>query len=123
MLNDVRLRLESFGYTALDADSWVLGFLVEKVTKHILTACNLSEIPEGLHAVAVDMAVGEFLLAKKGSGQLRDFDVEAAVKKISLGDSSVSFDTGEEAITLDDFIMHMTESGKSQLATFRRLPW
>jgi len=123
MLGDVKRRLKSLGYKVEKGDDWVLDFLVDKVSQHIKTACNLSEVPEGLHAVAVDMVVGEFLLMKKGSGQLSGLDVEAAVKKISLGDASVSFGGGDEAVTLDGLILHLMESGKSQLSAFRRFAW
>ena len=35
MLDDVKKRLESFGYIVTDADAWVLDFIIKKVENHI----------------------------------------------------------------------------------------
>ena len=65
MLDDVKKRLESFGYIVTDADAWVLDFIIKKVENHIKNQCNTSTVPEGLYEIAVDMAVGEFYLVKR----------------------------------------------------------
>jgi len=126
MLEDVTNRLASFGYAVTETDSWMLGFIIQKVENHIKNQCNTSTIPEGLHEIAVDMVVGEFLLGKKSIGQLTGFDLDAAVKSIQEGDTNVTFALGEGSKTpegrldaLIGFLMH----GEADFASYRCIKW
>ena len=65
MLDMVKARLQSFGYEIKDGDETILNFCIQKVESSIKNDCNVSSIPDGLVCIAVDMAVGEFLTAKK----------------------------------------------------------
>ncbi len=123
MYEDVIQRLQSLGYNVLDSDVWLINFAIDKVTWTIKNECNIPEIPDGLRYVAVDMACGEFLFAKKGSGQELNFDVEAAVKTIKEGDTQITYGVADNAITLDGFITALKSSGMSQLVTYRRFVW
>jgi hypothetical protein len=69
------------------------------------------------------MVCGGFLKMKKGTGQLSGFDVEAAVKQISEGDTSVTYAVTDSSITLDGFIDGLINGGKPRFAAFRRLLW
>ena len=130
MRDDIILRLASLGYTFdEDKDGWVIGFIIDKVTNQIKNETNLSEIPEGLYQIAVDMACGEFLKAKKASGDLGGFEIDldsAMLKQKSQGDTSFSFavdkmQSAEER--LDTVIDHLLNYGKPQFLAFRRLKW
>ena len=130
MKEDIIKRLASLGYKFNeDKDGWVFGFIIGKVTNLIKNEANISEIPEELHHVAVDMACGEFLKAKKASGDLGDFVVDlnsAALKQKVQGDTSFSFavdkiQSAEER--LEAVIDHLLNYGKPQFATFRRFLW
>lgn len=127
MLDDVVKRLESLGYTATEADTWVLGFIIEKVENHIKNDCNVSEVPDGLHQIAVDMAVGEFLFQKKSTGQLTGFDMEAVVKQVQEGDTSVTYAIGEGSSTpeqrFDSLVHYLMNYGKGSFASYRRIKW
>lgn len=127
MLDDVKKRLESFGYIVTDADAWVLDFIIKKVENHIKNQCNTSTVPEELHEIAVDMVVGEFLLNKKSRGQLEGFDLEAAVKQIHEGDTSVTFAIGDGSKTpeerLDELILYLMNYGKGKFAAYRCIKW
>ena len=123
MYEDVVERLQSLGYTVTNDDEWLIGFTIEKVTWAIKNTCNISQIPEGLKYIAVDMVCGEFLSAKKGSGQLTGFDTEEAVKQIKEGDTTITYAIGDGVITLDDLISHLINYGRSQLITYRRFVW
>ena len=127
MLDDVKKRLESFGYIVTDADGWVLDFIIKKVENHIKNQCNTSTVPEELHEIAVDMVVGEFLLNKKSRGQLEGFDLEAAVKQIHEGDTSVTFAIGDGSKTpeerLDELILYLMNYGKEKFAAYRCIKW
>lgn len=124
MIEDVTKRLLSYGYPVTADDSWVLNFIILKTENHIKNQCNTSVVPEGLHEVAVDMVVGEFMQGKKSSiGQLTGINLEAIVKSIQEGDSKVEF-TGElspeqRLESLIAYLMH----GNMNFATYRRIKW
>ena len=124
MLEDVTKRLESFGYEVIEDDTWVLEFIIQKVENYIKNNCNIDTIPEELHQIAVDMSVGEFLLNKKSTGQLTGIDLEAAIKQIQEGDTTVAFaidSTPEER--LDNLISHLLNYGKGSFASYRCIKW
>ena len=127
MLEDVKERLASFGYQVTEVDSWMLTFLIKKVENHIKNTCNVSSIPEGLGNVAIDMGVGEFLLNKKSIGGLTGFDLEAAVKQIQEGDTSITYAIGEGDLTperrLDALIAYLMNNGKNELISYRCIKW
>jgi hypothetical protein len=126
MLDDVIERLASFGYTVTEADSWVLTFVIEKVENHIKNSCNISSIPEGLHQMAVDMVVGEFLMGKKASGQLDESEImnSEAVTSIKLGDTQVNFgDDRTASQQLDSLIAFLMKGYEADLASYRKMAW
>lgn len=126
---DVGKLLESFGYTLQDGDDWLLGFCIQKVENSIKNECNVSSVPDGLKKVTSQMVVGEFLFSKKGIGQLQglNIDIDAAVKQIQEGDTSVTFAFGDGSMTpekrLDLLIAFLMQNGKSQFVHYRRLRW
>lgn len=85
--------------------------------------------PEGLENIAVSMAAGFFLAAKKAAGQLNleGVDLDAAVKQIQEGDTSVTFAAGEGSQTpeqrLDSLIDRLTAGREKELVRYRRLIW
>jgi len=126
MLDDVKKRLADFGYTATDEDGWVLEFVIGKVENHIKNQCNTQTIPEGLYKIAMDMAVGEFLLCKKNTGKLSGFDLDAAVSSISEGDVSITYAIGNGSLTpeerldkLIDYLIHP----RADFIAYRCLKW
>lgn len=125
----VKKRLESFGYEVKVSDEFALTFCVEKVRSSIENEINWNDVPEGLEHIAVDMAVGEFLLSKKtfAPDDLDGFDLSGAVKQLREGDTDVTFATGEGASTdeqrLSDFINYLLNYGTPQFSCFRRVRW
>jgi len=127
---DIVKRLTSLGYTFnADKDGWVIGFVIDKVTNLIKNETNLAEIPEGLYQIAVDMICGEFLKAKKASGDLGGFVIDlntAALQKESQGDTSFSWavdKTQSAEERLDALIEHLLNYGRPQFLRFRRFLW
>ena len=126
---DVGKLLQSFGYELQDGDDWLLGFCIQKVENNIKNECNVSSVPCGLKKVAAQMVVGEFLFSKKGIGQLTglEIDIDAAVKQIQEGDTSVTFAFGDGSSTpekrLDLLIAFLMQNGKEQFVHYRRLRW
>lgn len=110
-------------------DEFALTFCVEKVRSTIKNEINWNDVPEGLEHIAVDMAVGEFLLSKKtfAPDDLTGFDLEYAVKQIQTGDTNTVFATGEGSMTpeqrLTSFINYLLSYGKAEFNSFRRIRW
>lgn len=128
MLEKAKERLQSFGYVFSD-DEILLNFIVQKVTDSIKNDCNVSEIPEGLTNIAVDIAAGEFLMAKKtfSPESIAGLDLDFSIKQIQTGDTNTVFTTGEGSLTdeqrLNNFLNYLTTYGKEQFSCYRRLRW
>jgi len=123
-LDDFIRRLQSLGYEFDKYDAWLLSYLKAKVEQEIKTFCNLPEVPEELYRVEVDRVCGEFLMARKTTGELRGIGAAGLLKSITEGDTSLTYAVADgEAITLDGVIRLLVDAGKTQLISFRRLRW
>ena len=122
-------RLTAIGYEVKESDTFSLTFCVEKVRSTIKNDTNLQDVPEGLGHVAIDMAVGEFLLGKKtfAPDDITGLDLTGVVKDIKEGDTTISFGTGESTQTpeqrLTTYINYLLTYGKVEFSSFRRLKW
>ena len=127
MLEQVKERLQSFGYELQEGDEFSLNFCVQKVENTIKNDCSVPAIPDGLRNIAVDMAVGEFLTAKKtfSPNSIAGLDFEAAVKQIQTGDTNTVFAVGEGSLTaeqrLDNLLGHLLTYGREQFSCYRRI--
>jgi hypothetical protein len=127
--NDVKSRLTSFGYSILAEDDAMIGFCIEKVANTIKNDCNITDIPDGLYQIAIDMVCGEFLLSKKtfAPADIAGLDLDYAVKSIQRGDINTSFAVGSGSMTpeqrLDAFINYLLTYGICQFSSFRRFRW
>ncbi len=125
----VRERLKSFGYEVKADDEFALTFCVEKIRNIIKNEINWIDVPEDLGHIAIDMAVGEFLLSKKtfAPDDLTGFDLDYAVKQIQTGDTNTVFATGTASMTpeqrLTSFINYLLSYGKAEFNSFRRIRW
>lgn len=125
----VKERLKTLGYEeAGEGDTASLAFCVDKVKSSIRNKIHQSRIPPGLEHAAVDMAAGEFLLAKKtfAPDSLAGLDLGVAVKQIQTGDTNTTFAIGEGSSTpeqrLDGFISRLL-AREEELLHYRRLKW
>lgn len=126
LIEAVLNRLDSFGYEVTESEAWAVGFAMQKAANTIRNECNVNDIPEGLTQVYVDMACGDFLYAKKQTGQLTlgDLDLSGAVTSIKEGDTQVSFDAaGSDSDKLDSFLNALMNGGKDELVCYRRIRW
>lgn len=130
MIIKVRERLVDFGQHLTNLDSALISFSTKKAEDTIKNDCNLSEIPDGLMNIAVDMAVGEFLLAKKtfAPNEINNLDLTSpAVKQLQIGDTSTTFAIGSGSMTdeqrMDCLINHLLTSGREQFSCYRKLRW
>lgn len=112
-------RLVTFGYTATEGDTFLIEFLITKITNHIKNYCNILEIPVELEAKAIDMICGEILISKASSGEL---NIEAAVSSIKEGDTQVSFNSnGDLKSQFVNYVQSLTND--KDLNRFRRIVW
>lgn len=130
MLVGLEERLGSLGYTVTEADAFALGFVSDKVEKKVIDDCGIYDpieqklkIPDELHEVTVDMAAGEFLMTKKNIGQLEGFDVDGAIKTISEGDTSVTYQGQTAEQKFDTLVGFLMASGQSRLIDHRKIKW
>lgn len=129
MLEKVKERLQSFGYTLKDGDEAILTFSIQKVENTIKNDCNVPSIPDGLENIAIDMVVGEFLTAKKtfSPDDITGLDLDYAVKQIQEGDTNTVFATGEGCLTaeqrLNAFLNYLLTYGRDEFSCYRRLRW
>lgn len=129
MLERIKERLQSLGYTVKDSDDIAINFAMQKVENTIKNDCNISDIPDGLMNIAIDMVVGEFLMSKKtfAPNDLLKFNLDAAIKQIQEGDTNISFAVGEGSKTdeqrLDSFIDYLLNYGRDEFITYRRFRW
>lgn len=129
MLEKVKERLQSFGYTLKDGDEVILNFSIRKVENTIKNDCNVSSIPDGLVNIAVDMAIGEFLTAKKtfSPNDIAGLDLDFAVKQIQTGDTNTVFATGESSLTpeqrLNAFVSYLLTYGRDEFSCYRKIRW
>ena len=128
MLDDAIALLDALNVTGA-ADDPLLPYMVNSVTERVKNETNQPEIPEGLHHVAVELVVGEYLTFKKGAGQLEidGLDLEAAVKQIQEGDTNTVFAIGDGSQTpeqrLDTLIARLTRDRTRDFIRFRRIQW
>lgn len=128
MREDVVALLDAFGVTGA-ADDPFIPYLINSVTERVKNETNQPEIPDGLHYVAVELVVGEYLTFKKNAGQLdmNGLDFEAAIKQIQEGDTNTVFAIGEGSLTpeqrLELLIARLTRDRTREFIRYRRLVW
>lgn len=126
MRDQVVELLAALGVTGA-GDEVLLDLVLTTVLQRIMNLTNLSTVPDGLEPMAVQMAAGEYLNLKKGSGQLEGFDLEAAIKQIQEGDTATTFAIGEGSSTpeqrLNSLIDVLINGRMAEIYRFRRLVW
>ena len=128
MLEDVTALLEALGVTGADGDP-LLPYMINSVTERVKNETNQPEIPDGLHYVAVELVVGEYLAFKKNAGQLDvdGLDLEAAVKQIQEGDTNTVFSVGDGSYTpeqrLNSLIDFLINGRIGEIYRYRKMVW
>ena len=126
LTESVLKRLDSLGYEATENDVFAIGFSVQKVENSIKNDCNVSEIPEGLTNIAVDMVCGEVLSVKYRTGQLEltSLDLDGAIASVTVGGASVSFDNDTSDVgKFNALISLLTNGGRGEFTCYRSIKW
>ena len=119
-------RLVFLGYKSNLADAWAISFAIQKVENQIKNSCNILKIPDGLLHIAADRICGEFLFAKKQSGQLdiSGLDFKSAISSIKEGDTDVSFDNSiSDEVKFNQLLNYLMTVGEGDFVCYRRLKW
>ena len=119
-------RLDSFGYEPTENDVFCIVFSVQTVEKSIKNQCNVTEVPEGLTNVAVDMVCGEVLgaLYRTGKLQLESLDLDGALASVNVGGASVSFDNNtSDSTKFTTLIQFLQNRGRGEFACYRTIKW
>lgn len=124
MFEQVVARLESLGYEVTEDDTLALNFAIQKADNYVKHFCNISEIPECLEHVVVDISSGEFLMAKNSCGNLTSIQIEQTVKQIQDGDSLVEYASSVDKNTVfNDYLDRMINGYNNELIAHRKLRW
>ena len=129
MLGKAKKRLKSFGYIFKNSDKSILIFSIQKAENTVKNDCNISEIPDRLINIVIDMAIGEFLKVKKtfAPDDITGLDLDYAVKQIQTGDTNTVFATGDGNLTaeqrLDNFINYLLTYGRDEFSCYRKIRW
>lgn len=131
-IETIKKRLKSLGYIYDETnDNWIIEeFLMPKVKNHILSMTNQTTIPKELQKIAVDRVCGEFLLAKKNSGELviEPTAVTKELSSITEGKFTINYAVNTSSTQsldqkLDILINYLIHSGEGDLLCYRRLKW
>ena len=122
---DICNRLVTLGVVPDEDDVWLIYFSIQKVEANILNQTNQTEIPEGLFTVAVDMVCGEIIQTKYLSGKLclSDLQFEEAVKTVTQGDTTVTFESGESDEVKVKSLIDCLVDKESDLLCYRKMRW
>ena len=129
MIDSVKERLTNIGYVFIATDDFILNLLIEKVETVIKNNCNISEIPEELRSIAIDMVVGYFLKEKKSIAidSLLNLDLTQAIQSIREGDTSITFAIGNGNETpeqrLNTLINYLIYENEKVLVSYRCIKW
>lgn len=122
----VRNKLMSYGYEYTDGDDVTVSLLISKNEQYIKHYCNISEVPECLEYVLLDLVCGEFLQTKKALGQLSSIEIENLVQAIRAGDTTVEYNNNynyDGNTLFSKFVEQLTTGHETELARHRRLCW
>lgn len=126
LAESVLKRLDSFCCEIKTSDTFLIAFSIEKVEQTIKNECNVTEIPEGLSNVAIDMVCGEVLSCKHRVGQLElsELNLDGALESVKVGNATVSFDNNtSDEIKFNTLISVLSNAGRGQFACYRKIKW
>lgn len=125
-IENITARLAAVGYT-YDAskDSVILSLLWEEVIREICHACNISKVNTCDYAEVERVVTFRLLQTKLKTGTLDGVAVEGIVKKVTEGDTTVEFATGNTSATdaLSAYFVENSFISKDLIASHRKLVW
>jgi hypothetical protein len=124
---NVNDRLSQLGYEVTEQDAGQVDFELWKILNYVMNYCNISIIPHRLDYRIIDRVCAEFLFYKKNSGQLEGFDYDTVIKRITEGDTTIQYATGQGEDTpenrFDSFVKQLERGFDKWLTHFRCIKW
>lgn len=127
---DVLQKLSAIGLEIGEENNdqlFLLTLSMQSMRKHICNECNVSEIPEGLFYVYVNMVIGDFLntLYSMGKLDIDGLDLAGLVSSINLGDTSVSYSNSTDDLSADAKFRLLVEDLRKghDFACYRKIKW
>jgi hypothetical protein len=125
-IENITARLAAVGYT-YDAskDGVILSLLWEEVILEICHACNISKVDTCDYAEIERVVTFRLLQTKLKTGTLEGVAIQEIVKKVTEGDTTVEFATGNTSATetLSAYFVQNSEISKNLIASHRKLVW
>lgn len=125
-IENITARLAAVGYT-YDAskDSVILSLLWEEVIREICHACNISKVDTCDYAEVERVVTFRLLQTKLKTGTLEGIAIEGIVKKVTEGDTTVEFATGNTSATetLSAYFAENSAISNNLIASHRKLVW
>lgn len=121
-----RLEVLSYIYDEKDKNQrFLLNFSISKVENEIKDYCNIDVIPYHLyHDIVVELICAEFLIVLNSNNELGEsWNIEQAIKTISMGDTNITYDTSITSATLFENLISELKSAGRRLISYRRLKW
>lgn len=121
-------RLGMFNCEVAEEQKKAIQYLSEKTLSSInnYTNQNYNEenMPYGIYYIVVDKVAGEYLQAKRVTGNLEGYDFTPLIKDIQEGDTKIGYSTSLSQADLVDKAIDFLINGKDEeLIKYRRLSW
>lgn len=123
-------RLAQLGYAPVDSDKNAVEFETKLILAYVVNYCNFSteaDIPAIVEPRIIDRICAEYLMKKKNSGQLANFNYEAFIKQIKEGDTTIQFGNESDGDTVesrfDKLVDYLTKGFDKWISPWRRIRW
>lgn len=128
LYDDIVNRLGMFNCKVAEEQKKAIQYLIGKTLNSInnYTNQNYNEenMPYGIYYIVVDKVVGEYLQAKRVTGNLEGYDFTPLIKDIQEGDTKIGYSTSLSQADLVDKAIDFLINGKDEeLIKYRRLSW
>jgi len=124
LLDSIIKRLIDLGCDIKEYDFNIVIYFSSKIEQEILNETNQITLPIELSYVVVERVVGEVLKFNKQSKLFTEEEIEGIVSSLSMGDTSVSYDTNlSTEARFDSMVSELIHYGNEQIIRFRQIVW
>jgi len=124
LLDSIIKRLIDLGCDIKEYDFNIVIYFSSKIEQEILNETNHITLPTELSYVVVERVVGEVLKFNKQSKLFTEEEIEGIVSSLSMGDTSVSYDTNlSTEARFDSMVSELIHYGNEQIIRFRQIVW
>ncbi len=124
VVSNILQQLENFKVEVNESDFYIVAFAIRNVDSEIKNTINVIVLPAELNNIFVQRVCGEVFHAKYLRSELpENLSEETIIKQMSLGDSTVSYDTSKSENKLLGLINYLRSYGKGELLCYRKLTW